>query len=97
YLLTLRFIPIFPFFLVNLLAGVTSVKALTFIWTTALGIIPGSFVYSYLGYAGASLKPGETDFPYEVLIALVLLGLLSLVPVAVKKRRNKKSFHEEIV
>ncbi len=96
YLLTLRLIPVFPFFLVNLLAGVTSVKALTFMWTTALGIIPGSFVYAYLGYAGASLKPGEADFPYEALIALGLLGLLSLVPVVVKKLRKKKALQKEL-
>ena len=91
YLLTLRLIPIFPFFLVNLFAGVTSVKVTTFIWTTSLGIIPGSFVYAYLGYAGASLEPGKARFPYQALIALVLLGLLSLIPVAVRKvRRGRK-------
>jgi len=85
YLLTLRLIPIFPFFLINLLASVTPVKARTFLWTTSLGIIPGSFVYSYLGYAGASLEPGSSSFPKEPLIALVLLGILSLVPVVIKK------------
>lgn len=90
YMLTLRLIPIFPFFLINLLAGVTSLKARTFIWTTSLGIIPGSFVFAYLGYAGASLEPGSTSFPKEPLIALVLLGLLSLLPVIVKKIKEKK-------
>ncbi len=90
YLLTLRLIPLFPFFLVNLFAGVTSVKVRTFLWTTSLGIIPGSFVYAYLGYAGASLEPGKAQFPYEALIALVLLGLLSLIPVAVKKIRHRR-------
>lgn len=91
YMLTLRFIPLFPFFLVNLLAGVTSLKAWTFIWTTSLGIIPGSFVFAYLGYAGASLEPGGTGFPKEPLIALVLLGLLSILPVFIKKYKEKRN------
>lgn len=93
YLLTLRLIPIFPFFLINLMASVTSVKVRTFLWTTSLGIIPGSFVYSYLGYAGASLEPGATSFPREPLIALVLLGLLSLLPVVIKKYKRRKESH----
>lgn len=88
YLLTLRLIPIFPFFLINLMAGLTKVPSWTFIWTTALGIIPGSFAYAYLGYAGASI--GEAGMPKELIIALVLLTLLSLFPVVWKKLRAKK-------
>ncbi len=44
YLLTLRLIPIFPFFLINLFGGITKTSLFTFFWTTAIGIIPGSFV-----------------------------------------------------
>lgn len=46
YLLTMRFIPIFPFWMINLLAGVARVTPITFLWTTSLGIIPGSIVYN---------------------------------------------------
>ena len=49
YLLTLRLIPLFPFFLVNLLSGLTQVNTRTYVATTALGIIPGSFVYTFAG------------------------------------------------
>ena len=45
YLLTMRFIPIFPFWMINLMAGVAKVKPITFLWTTSLGIIPASAVY----------------------------------------------------
>ncbi|MGC9312226.1 MAG: TVP38/TMEM64 family protein [Sediminispirochaetaceae bacterium] len=89
YLLTLRLIPVFPFFLINIFAGVTAVPALTFLWTTALGIIPGSFVYAYLGYTGARIEPDESLISSEILIALVLLGLLSLLPVIVRKIRSR--------
>ena len=88
YLLTLRLIPIFPFFLINLFAGFTRIPVLTFVWTTALGIIPGSFVYAYLGYSGTTIEPGESLLSPQIIIALVLLGLLSLVPVLVRKVKH---------
>lgn len=91
YLLTLRLIPVFPFFLINLLAGVSAVRPRTFLWTTSLGILPGSFVFAWLGHAGASLSPGETRFPSEALIALILLGLSSLIPVLIRKRKGARS------
>ncbi len=49
YLLTLRLIPIFPFFLINFLSGLTRVPLKTFAWTTALGIIPGTIIFAYAG------------------------------------------------
>ncbi|MGL1890371.1 MAG: TVP38/TMEM64 family protein [Spirochaetaceae bacterium] len=90
YLLTLRFIPLFPFFLINILAGLTNVSAKKFIWTTSVGIIPGSIIYAYLGYAGTTTVVEGPLLSKEVIIAFVLLGLLSLVPVIVKKIKGKK-------
>jgi uncharacterized membrane protein YdjX (TVP38/TMEM64 family) len=84
YFLTLRLIPLFPFFLINLLSGFTNVKVFTFIWTTAIGIIPGSFVYAYLGSTGAATGE-DSSFGIKITIALILLGLLSLLPVLMKK------------
>ncbi|MCK5672651.1 MAG: TVP38/TMEM64 family protein, partial [Spirochaetales bacterium] len=81
YMLTLRLIPIFPFFLINILAGLTTLPAITFLWTTALGIIPGSFVYAYIGYAGTSMTESQGVFTPQILTALILLSVLSLVPV----------------
>lgn len=86
YLLTLRLIPIFPFFLINILAGLTNVSIKKFIWTTSIGIIPGSFIYAYLGYSGTTT--GENILSKEIVIALVLMGLLSLLPVIIKKLKD---------
>ena len=49
YLMTLRLIPLFPFFVVNLVSGLTRMNLATYVTATALGIIPGSFVYAYAG------------------------------------------------
>ncbi len=91
YMLTLRLIPIFPFFLINILAGLTTLPAFTFLWTTALGIIPGSFVYAYIGYAGKSITESRGVFTPQILLALILLSVLSLVPVLVKKLKTRRN------
>ena len=85
YMLTLRLVPIFPFFLVNLFAGVTKIRPGQFLWTTALGIIPGSFAYAWLGYAGATIGDGA---PWQLFVALGLLAALSLIPVIMRKLKK---------
>ncbi len=90
YLITLRLIPIFPFFLINLFAGVTRIKPLTFLWTTSLGIIPGSFAYAYSGYAVAKLG-AEPGVPKNLIFAFLLLALLSVVPVVYKKIKARRA------
>jgi len=89
YLISLRLIPLFPFWMINLFAGVTKIKPRTFIWTTSLGIIPGSAVYAYAGYAFNDL--GEGGIPKNIIFAFLLLAALSIVPVVVKKLRARKA------
>jgi uncharacterized membrane protein YdjX (TVP38/TMEM64 family) len=89
YLITLRLIPLFPFWMINLFAGVTKIKPRTFIWTTSLGIIPGSAVYAYAGFAVNDL--GEGGVPKNIIFAFILLALLSIVPLVVKKVRARKA------
>lgn len=88
YLLTLRLIPVFPFFLINVLAGLTTVKFSTFVWTTAIGIIPGSLFYVY---AGTTLKTANTlndILTVKTLLPLILLGILAFLPVLINKFRK---------
>lgn len=81
YLLTLRLIPLFPFFLVNLVAGLTRMSVGTFVFATAVGIIPGGFVYAYAGRQLGSIDSLRDVASPGVVTALTLLGLLALVPV----------------
>ena len=91
YLLMLRFIPIFPFWMINLFAGLTKVKLRTYFWTTAVGIFPGSIVYTYTGQQLNTIDSLKDIFSVNILIAFVLLGLLASVPTIVNhiKRRKK--------
>jgi uncharacterized membrane protein YdjX (TVP38/TMEM64 family) len=95
YLLTLRFIPLFPFFLINVFAGFTRVPLSIFIWTTALGIIPGSFVYIFAGTQLGSITSLSDVISWKILLAFALLGIFALVPVAVKKLRMRSAGRSE--
>ncbi len=88
YLFSLRFLPIFPFFLVNFFCGITKVNLKTFIITTYFGIIPGGFVYTYAGSRLAQINSMSDIFTKEILFAFILLGLLTLLPVIIKKLKK---------
>ena len=85
YLLTLRLIPLFPFFVVNLVSGLTRVSVGTYVAATSLGIIPGSFVYAYAGRQLGTINSLKEIASLNVIGAFVLLGLLALVPVVYKR------------
>jgi uncharacterized membrane protein YdjX (TVP38/TMEM64 family) len=108
YLLFLRLVPAFPFFIVNAVAGVCRVNLRSFILATFIGIIPGTFVFAWLGrglgtvieaqttmHDACVLKDGFNNCPYNIsisslvtpqlLLALAALGVMALIPVALKK------------
>jgi uncharacterized membrane protein YdjX (TVP38/TMEM64 family) len=94
YLLVLRLVPIFPFWLVNLVPALVGVKLLTYILATFLGIIPGTFVYASLGNGlGSVLEEPDLSilFRPSVLVPIVGLALLALIPVGYKRWRGKKA------
>jgi uncharacterized membrane protein YdjX (TVP38/TMEM64 family) len=91
YLMTLRLIPLFPFFIVNLLCGLTRVSLGTYVAATALGIIPGSFVYAYAGRQLGTINSLKEIASPNVLMAFTLLGLLALVPIVYQKWNARKA------
>ena len=95
YLLFLRLIPLFPFWLINIAPAFLGTRFLTYFWTTLVGIIPGAYVYTQTGSGiGEVFDSGETFslhaiFNVKMRIALALLALLALLPVVVKKLRDR--------
>ncbi len=91
YLLFLRLIPVFPFWLVNLVPAFLGVPLRTYVIGTAIGIIPGCFVYASVGNGlGAVFDAGETPdlgiiFRPEIIIPIVGLAVLALIPIAYKR------------
>jgi len=89
YLLFLRLVPLFPFFLVNLAPAFTTIPLRTFVAATAIGIIPGTFVFVNLGQALGRIDSLEGLVSPTVLGGLALLALFALVPVFVRKHRSR--------
>ena len=85
FLISARLIPAIPFFVLNLLSGLTRVSVGTYVAATALGIIPGSFVYAYAGRQLGTINSLKEIASPNVIGAFVLLGLLALVPIVYKR------------
>jgi uncharacterized membrane protein YdjX (TVP38/TMEM64 family) len=90
YLLFLRLVPLFPFFLINLGAGLTRMPLRTFFLGTMVGIIPGSFVFCNAGASLATITSISEVASPRVLGSFALLGLFALVPVLYQKLKIKK-------
>lgn len=94
YLLTLRLIPVFPFWLVNIAPAFTRIRLRTYVFATAIGIVPGTLVYVLVGNGlGAVFAAGESPdlgivFEPEILVPILGLAALSLLPVAYKRWRR---------
>ena len=91
YLMTLRLIPLFPFFAVNLVSGLTRMSVGTYVAATALGIIPGSFAYAYAGRQLGTINSLREVVSPNVITAFVLLGVLALAPILYKKFASKRA------
>ncbi|NBB51542.1 TVP38/TMEM64 family protein [Rhizobium sp. CRIBSB] len=95
YILTLRLIPLAPFWLVNVAAALAHVPLKAYALATFIGIMPATFIYSGIGSGiGALVARGETPdlgviFEPRVLLPLVALGLLSLGTTLYQRRRSK--------
>ncbi|KQB05727.1 TVP38/TMEM64 family protein [Vibrio metoecus] len=86
YLLSLRLIPIFPFFLINLVMGLTPISIWRYYWVSQLGMLPGTAVYLNAGTQLADISSLSQIVSAPVLASFVLLGVF---PVVVKWLMNK--------
>lgn len=89
YLLMLQFLPFTPTFLINSLSGITKLSVWTFVWTTSIGILPGSLIYTFAGQKLATIESTKELFTWPVITLLLLLSLLSVLPVLINKSYRK--------
>jgi uncharacterized membrane protein YdjX (TVP38/TMEM64 family) len=82
YLFTLRLVPLFPFFVINLAMGLTAIKTFTFYWVSQLGMLAGTVVYVNAGTQLAKIDSLSGILSPPLVGAFVLLGLF---PLAAKK------------
>lgn len=97
YMMFLRLVPAFPFFIVNLAPAFMGIKFRTYFITTLIGIIPGTFVFASIGNGlGAIFDAGEMpDLSIitspVILVPFVGLAVLALVPIIVRRKRARES------
>ncbi|OGP76246.1 MAG: hypothetical protein A2V86_12415 [Deltaproteobacteria bacterium RBG_16_49_23] len=96
YLLFLRLVPLFPFWLINLATAFTPIKVQTYVTATAIGIIPGAFVFTNLGQSLGRIDSPDQLLSFNTISALILLGIFSLIPVFFKKFRSIKAEKGEV-
>jgi len=96
YLFTLRLVPIFPFFLINLLMGVTSIKTWTYYWVSQIGMLAGTFVFVNAGTQLAQIDSLSGILSFNLIVSFALLGFFPLIAKGVlnmfKKRRVYKDY-----
>tara|TARA_Y100000780_G_C13681329_1_gene416153 strand:+ start:337 stop:2427 length:2091 start_codon:yes stop_codon:yes gene_type:complete len=107
YLFSLRLIPVVPFFIINLLMGLTKMKAFTFYWVSQLGMLAGTAVYVNAGEKIAEINSLKDIVSFDVLISFVLLGIFPLIAKKIvsivqarkvyKNFKKPKSFDYNIV
>jgi uncharacterized membrane protein YdjX (TVP38/TMEM64 family) len=96
YLLFLRLVPLFPFFVVNLVPAFLGVRLRDYVLATFFGIIPGTFVYNLAGAGLGSILDSGEDFTVssvltpEVKLALFGLAVLALLPVVYKQLKARQ-------
>jgi pyruvate/2-oxoglutarate dehydrogenase complex dihydrolipoamide dehydrogenase (E3) component/uncharacterized membrane protein YdjX (TVP38/TMEM64 family) len=79
YLFTLRLVPLFPFVLINLLMGLTTMPAFTYYWVSQLGMLPGTIVYVLAGTQLGQIASARSLFSPGLLLAFTLLGVFPLL------------------
>ena len=82
YLFSLRLVPVFPFFIINLVMGLTTMRLTTFYWVSQIGMLPGTIVYVNAGRELSRLDSVQGILSPGLILSFVLLGLF---PIAVKK------------
>ncbi|WP_024610888.1 bifunctional TVP38/TMEM64 family protein/FAD-dependent oxidoreductase [Pseudoalteromonas sp. TB64] len=96
YLFTLRLVPVFPFFLINLLMGVTSIKSWTYYWVSQAGMLAGTFVFVNAGTQLAQIDSLSGILSFNLILSFALLGIFPFIAKGIlnvfKKRRVYKNY-----
>ena len=94
YLFSLRLVPLFPFFLINIVMGLTPISVWQFYWVSQIGMFAGTIVYVNAGTQLAALDSLQGILSPTLLISFSLLGLLPLVAKKIVELMRKRSSHE---
>nr|WP_242698658.1 bifunctional TVP38/TMEM64 family protein/FAD-dependent oxidoreductase [Alteromonas sp. 5E99-2] len=94
YLFTLRLVPLFPFFVINMLMALTSIRSFTFYWVSQVGMLAGTFVFVNAGTQLAQIDSLSGILSPNLLISFVLLGVFPLIAKAIVNKVKKRKVYK---
>ncbi len=89
YLITLQFLTVVPYFVINTLAALADVPLATVMWTTAVGSIPSLFVYALVVRQLCKIESIYDIFSFEIILVFILLIVLALMPLFIRTIRER--------
>ena len=95
YLFTLRLVPLFPFFVINLLMGLTPIRTRTFYWVSQIGMLAATLVYVNAGTQLAQVETLHGILSPELLVSFILLGLFPLLAKKTVEQIKKKKIYSK--
>lgn len=95
YLFTLRLVPIFPFFIINLVMGLTSINTLVFYGVSQLGMLPGTLVYINAGTALGSIESLNNILSAKLIGSFALLGIFPFIAKKVTGHYRLKKIYSK--
>ena len=97
YLFTLRLIPVFPFFLINILMGLTSISIVQFFWVSLVGMLPGTIIFIMAGSELAKIQSTKDILTPSILISLTLLGVFPIIISKLFKKTKKFDYNMIVI
>jgi len=94
YLLSLRMVPLFPFFVINLVMGITSIKTLTYYWVSQIGMLMGTVVFVNAGTQLIEINTLSDIVSADLLLSFALLGLFPLIAKFILNRLKQRRVYK---
>lgn len=91
YVAFTRLVTVFPFLILNYAFGLTRISVLTYMWSSFVFMLPGSFMFNYIGYAGREALLGGENIATKISIAVGCIILLTALPTLIKSITNEKT------
>ena len=91
FVVFVRLVPLFPFNLLNYALGLTRIRLVEYVLASAIGMLPGAFAYTYLGYAGREAAAHGAGAIRNIALAIGLLAAIALLPRLVRRFRRSNS------
>lgn len=96
YLFALRLVPAFPFFLVNIVMGLTPIKTITFYWVSQAGMLAGTMAFVFAGTQLSQIKSVRGILSLKLIISFTIIGLLPLLSrLVIERFRSGKWLHQD--